>query len=134
MSYLDLMMRHIPQKIWPPAISHLPSNLHIHSIWRMQAVVEKTLPLEKIVIHILNLKVDGNARKLGICPNSGNTTCIVHGKHNKSVLTSKAKTRKQKQSEHNPKGPNLSCPSLPELRDDVSQQPAPCSRMGFLDS
>jgi hypothetical protein len=72
--------------------------------------------------HDKNLQVDGNARKLGICPSSGNTTChlvaahtrqalriqvegyltqrIVHGGHNKSgswtCLTSKAKAMKNR--------------------------------------
>jgi hypothetical protein len=41
----------------------------------MQAVLGVTVPREEIMISMLNLKDDGSARKLGICPNSGNTAC-----------------------------------------------------------
>jgi hypothetical protein len=52
----------------------------------MQAVLGMTVPREEIMTNMLNLKVDGNARILEICPNSGNTTCHLAAAHPRQAL------------------------------------------------
>lgn len=52
----------------------------------MQAVLGMTVPHEEIMISKLNLKADGNASKLGICTNSGDTTCDLVAAHPRQAL------------------------------------------------
>jgi len=52
----------------------------------MQAVLGMTVPRENIMICMLDLRVDRNAREHGISPNSKNTTCHLAAAHPRQAL------------------------------------------------